>query len=442
MNLNLITNKFDKLSDTRDKYHFCIYFLISELMKVIGDLEIIDYLHAQLTNILDPNNEQPDLRIYTTFDPLVITFINIECTKYYGKEALVFPDNYVPKKLINEVNENIIILKKRLSNLRSKETAENIVIQSQDLFNVSEIEWELEFLLKKKESLTTFTEYKFQPEITYNKIPLEELISYEINVKGLNPEDELYKLSKNVMQNYLEDGIDEITGEIVSIQRKGVLLSKEKNIDHHALELLKEASIETIWVYKFQPLFDLISYEGEYEDGILSIEDVCDMLLLNPHRISTDDNTIFWCFFSYLLKMNAFSDAADIIEIVLNSSLNLNTINLKIDQSHLNFFYEKVLKPNDIYLINFFAKCGKYYLCEKILQLLLMKEQREYCDYSIRYYLYLTYTDRRHKDFLRVSSLYNFNTNDLDGITLEADFITHNMGSVMNYLDSRRSLNE
>ena len=58
------------------------------------------------------------------------------------------------------------------------------------------------------------------------------------------------KLAARVLKSWVEDFVDEDTGEVVSIERNEVVLDRESIIDHDAIELILNSNVPTILLHK------------------------------------------------------------------------------------------------------------------------------------------------------------------------------------------------
>ena len=58
------------------------------------------------------------------------------------------------------------------------------------------------------------------------------------------------KLAARVLKSWVEDFVDEDTGEVVSIERNEVILDRERMVDEDAIELILSSNVPTILVHK------------------------------------------------------------------------------------------------------------------------------------------------------------------------------------------------
>ena len=58
------------------------------------------------------------------------------------------------------------------------------------------------------------------------------------------------KLAARVLKSWVEDFVDEDTGEVVSIERNEVILDRERMVDENAIELILSSNVPTILVHK------------------------------------------------------------------------------------------------------------------------------------------------------------------------------------------------
>jgi DNA-directed RNA polymerase subunit beta len=58
------------------------------------------------------------------------------------------------------------------------------------------------------------------------------------------------KLAANVVRRWIEDFVDEDTGEVVSIERTDIIIERETTIEKEHIEPIIDSGIKTIFIHK------------------------------------------------------------------------------------------------------------------------------------------------------------------------------------------------